>query len=87
MTTYLAMLSPAELITTSHLQRQPGTNLNLRSKQLCAIPVVLNLLLNLLTNGQLLSLLLLLGQVLSILCRNGLGRHIAGWNLGDLRLR
>lgn len=86
-TTNLAMLSPAELIATGHLERQPRTNLDLGGKQLCAIPVVLDFLLNLLTDGQLLGFLLFLGNVLSILNGHSLGRRIGGGGLGDLRLR
>lgn len=86
-TTNLTVLSAAELIATGHLERQPRTNLDLCGKQLRAIPVVLDFFLNLLTDGQLLGLLLLLGNVLSTLQGHSLSGRIGRGGLGDLRLR
>ena len=54
--TNLSMLSAGKFIPSRHLQRQPRTNLNLRSQKFRTIPVMLHLLLNLLPHRQLLLL-------------------------------
>lgn len=66
------MLSSAELVTRSHLQGETGANLDLCGQQLGAIPVVLQLLLNLLPDSQLLGILLLLSKTLLRIHSNGL---------------
>lgn len=53
------MLSPSQLISPRHLQRQPRANPNLRTQQLRSIPIMLNLLLNFLPDRQILLVLLL----------------------------
>ena len=58
--TYLSVLSSTQFVTRSHLQRKFGTNLHLCSQKFRPVPVMLNLLLDLLSDSQLLRLLLLL---------------------------
>ena len=79
--TYLAVLSSAEFVASCHLQSETGTNLNLCGQQLGTIPVVLQLLLNLLPHSQLLSILLLLGKTLLGVHSNSLaiGRDLCSW--------
>lgn len=57
---YLTVFAAAQLVARCHLQCQSRANLHLGGEQLGTIPVMLNLLLDLLANGQLLGLLLLL---------------------------
>lgn len=68
------MLSPRKLVTSRHLDRQPRRDPNLSTQQLRAIPIVLNLVLDLLPKRLLLLLLFLHLNRLLILLRS---EHLA----------
>lgn len=93
--TNLTLLSPSQLISPRHLQRQSRTDLDLCSQKLRAIPVMMHLLLNLLPDRQLLLLLLLLRNLLLILRHGNLVIVVSGilrvriilYDIRQLRLR
>jgi len=66
------MLSAGKLVTCSHLQGQLGADLDFGGQQLGTIPVMVNLLHNLLLKSELLAFLLLLCESL-LFCLVGIG--------------
>lgn len=80
---HLSIFSPAKLVPSSHLQSKFRRDPDLRSKQLCPIPVVLDLLLDLLTYRELFVLFLLHRRLQVRFGR--WGRFVFG-NLGQSRV-
>jgi hypothetical protein len=62
---HLSVLATTQLISRSHFHGKFHTDPDLSRKQLCAVPVVLNFFLDLLSDGQFLRVLLFLCYSLS----------------------
>ena len=72
------MFSPGQFVSSGHLKCKSRTDPKLCSQKFCAIPIVLHFFLDLLSDSQL--LVLLISRLLLVLRH----RHLAGTSLLDI---